>query len=235
MKYVIKLFDQYYLRVNKDTWDEVYSPYFATTFPKAKDAKKWVEDNTTFSDSAKAVRVDRAIANYDKWVEAGMVRRTFNFLDGDISRFYNNEDKYQILEWRWKYLNTPDFEIKQEHYNSWPNLYDVFEHLWSFEKYHSEDFYEHFFTIKIRVRKDSEYAKFKEELDLVLDRLNFFDKDGCLVINVFDSRCVIGYAVKLFKRPDGKWYVEGRYNQIVGPTTLKKCFEYLKAEAYYED
>lgn len=136
MDYILSLdFDQdalYYVVTKSDgSWDESYTPVNATRFPSEQAAQDWARKNINLAEYAKTVKYEDAKASFDKWVETGMVRRTFPPINRELSRKYDpaKDDKYAVLQWRYDVATKGDDNILYEDYKTWPDLYSVFECL----------------------------------------------------------------------------------------------------------
>lgn len=232
MKYIIALdFDQelpHYVCCKEDgSWNEVYSPKNATQFTTAKKATDWGKNNTTFGDYIVAVTYDSAVEKFDQWIADGMIRRSFPALDQKISRKYDPEkdDKYAVLDWRMKSHDN----IRYEDYKTWPYLYSIFNHLWGVQTYMDSTM-----SFQIWVKKDSKFENFKEELDLILDKVTYRE-DNDIVLSIFDHFCGEGgNFAYLVKHDHDTWSVKTRYSFEVKKKTLEDCFDFMKRERYYE-
>lgn len=229
--YIVCLFECYYLRVNQSNWDEIFDPTFATSFKTKKEAKQWMKTNTTMSEHAQVVNAKTAIKNYTDFMKNGGIRRSFDFVNNDLSRPYKKESPEEILNW---HLTIDPDELRFEDYCTWPNLYERFEHLWAVERYHNDDFTDTFSSVSLRFKKSSKYDVFKKELNLVLPHVTLVDKKGYKIFSVFDHFLAEGgNVVSLFYKTDDDCYISGRWvDKFSG--TLEKCFTYLKTKRSYD-
>lgn len=225
-----------YVRANEKngTWDEIFDPAHATKFSSKKKAREWADRETTMAEYISVIQESEAKAKFNAWYDNGMIRRTLSLVDNSFSRPYNGEDKYKILEWQWEHTTSEEDRVRFEDYKTWPDLYQVFNHLHGFVSYSDEEG-NPFHSVEIYTSKDGVYEDFKTELDLVIDRLNHFDNEGNLIIDVFDHYLSEGgNTVFLVAMRDGKWRIDSHYGHDFGPTTLKKCFEYIRKNRYYK-
>lgn len=224
--YLIKLFKQYYIHVNENTFDEIHNPDFATVFSSIKEATDWVRTNTTLEEYAEAVDSVTECQKYAKWMENGGIRRSFDFTNNELSRKYNNESPEEIFKWR---ISIDSDNIRYEDYRTWPDLYSKFNNLWSVACYSDGEYK----SVRLYFTKVADYDIFKRELDLVLPYVTRFEGEY-KVFDVFDRFLSEGgNSVCLYYKSDSDCYVYGRWNQ---KTTgdLKRCFEYLREHRYYE-
>lgn len=216
-------------------WEETYSPYIATEFKNAKSAIKWSKDNTTFGEYAVALESKPEKAKFDEWMKNGMVRRRFNIIDKKLSRKYKNETPEEVLVWYISVREDVD-GIRYEDYQTWPKLHSVFKHLFDRVSYYSKrDDGKLLHSFSVSTRRDGRLEDFKKELNLVLPHITYLDNNGDKIINVFDHYLSEhGNSVSLIAHKNGKFSVEGKYNDAVTNADLEKCFNYLKRERYYE-
>lgn len=225
----------YYVRVNQDSWDETYSPHFASVFQTEQLALEWSKSNTNFGEYAVALETQPEKDKFDEWVKGGMVRRHFELVDKKLSREYNGESPEDVLAW-WISIRGNDGTIRNEDYRTWPKIYSVFKHLFDCVSYYSKDNSGPFLhSFSVYTRRDGKFEDFEKELGLVLPHITHLNDDGDKVIDVFDHYLSEGgNSVSLLAHKNGKFSVEGRYEKPVKNTSLKECFEYLKRERYYE-
>lgn len=213
----------YYIRINENSWDEIYNPYFATEFNSIEEALNWGRKETTFGEYIHVLSAKEEIQKYLEWTKNGSVRRTFKFLDKKISKPYNNESPIEILNW---HISQQTESVLQEHYNSWPSLFTVFEHIHSLGRTMGGDI---MFTIG--VKKDANFETFKKELDLILP-YNTNCEDSYKVINIVDHfLCEGGNSVDLSYKDENDCKVGGMFTFVV-EGTLKKCFDYIRKYRY---
>lgn len=240
MEYILSLdFNQntpYYVVAKPDgSWDESYSPVNATRFKSAQIAYAWMEKNTNFGKYAKTVKYEDAKAAFDQWIATGMVRRTFAPINPNLSRKYDpaKDDKMTVLQWRYDIaVKGDDANVRYEDYVTWPDLFFVFDALWSVEKYGMEN---PKVTFRIRVQNTLTLEKLEEELALVLDKIEYQEDDN-LIIPLMDHKCGEGgdFAY-LVKHKSGKWGVQERFCYLIEETTLEECLKYMKKYRYYGD
>ena len=243
MNYIIKHdFKQivpYYVKLVDDKeFQEIYNPKFATQFNTKNEAMKWIKESSSMSDHSKVIESADAIQEFEKWMNNGMLRRTLSCINKTMSRPYNNETVDEVIDW-WIYQKHNDDEIKYEHYQTWPNLYNITNHLWDVEAYWNSNCTELFITFQIFTPKDGNFNDFEEELNQVIDKVTYKDDEGYLIFPVFDHYfCEHGDKVFLLIHPetkrikiDGSYLWNKNWNEF---DSLKDAFEYLKKERYYE-
>lgn len=238
LKYIIKLdFGEtdYYIRLNEQDWQEILNPRMATIFSDKKIALATAKEKTTFAEYAKAVSYTHACRKFDKWVKDGMVRREFNYPDPKLSRLYNDEPANEVLEWWWAIAQVGDFEIQQDHYSSWPDLFELFECLFTVESYYSESNDGTYRTVLMCIHKSTRLETFKRELALIEDRITYVDDNGNKVINIIDHfLSEYGNSVCFLIKQDGTYAIEDQYNEEIVSGTLTNVFKYWQKYRYYE-
>jgi hypothetical protein len=227
----------YYIRINDDgSWDEIYNPEFATEFPDAKDAVSWGAKNTTFGEYVKSVDKQEALEFWHKWISEGTVRRHFEPLS-NLSRKYDpkKDDKYAVLEWRYQLQLTGE-DVRYEDYKTWPDLFSIFDCLWSVETYYDhKDREKRLVTFQIAVRPETTFQQFQDDLNLILDKITYIDKEGGKKLSIMDHYCGEGgnFAC-LYLYPDGQAEVGSSYHSMTQKTSLENAFNYIKKHRYYD-
>lgn len=239
MKYIVKLFENYYLRHDKGskTWIETYNPNCAKTFESKKEAERWVTKNTHLEDFFEIVSLNEEVLDFMSWVDNGMTRREFKLLDKSFSRPYNGEDKYKVLAWRIK-AEDDSFNVRYEDYRTWPELYSVFNHLRSVVSYDlKHDGSPYVMTFSMSVEKGStSFETFKEELELIIPYVTFKDEEGNLVIDIFDHKLSAhGDSVSILVKLDGSFSLVGRhpYFDEIKSGSLEDIFKYIAKYRWY--
>ncbi len=225
----------YYVRVvDEATFDEVYSPEFATQFKTKKKAQEWIDVSSSMKSHSKVVDFDKSVQKYKEWVEGGTVRRTLACINRTMSRKYNNEPLEEVIDW-WVYAKTNDDEIDYADYETWPKIYSLSKHLWEVSIYCSRDHEDYLITFEIYTRQDGNFDVFQRELNLVLDKVTYKDEDGFLILPIFDHYLSEGgNSVSLLIHPEtNQVKIErGRHNIVFA--SLEDAFDYMKSERYYE-
>jgi len=228
--FIVSLFELYYVRVNENSWDEIFNPNYATTFKTKKEANNWVERNTTFKEYAKVVDSKKTIKEYEEWQSNGSVRRTFYLVDNTLSRPYAGESPEEVLEWL---LKVDKYQIRYEDSKTWPELYSLFKHIHRLNKFPDDDSKEECVSFSLSFKLDSNFEEFKKEFALIV-KSTTYEKNGYKIFDVFDRFLSEGgNSVDLFYKNDNDCYVSGRWSEKVRGS-LKECFEYLRKERYYE-
>jgi hypothetical protein len=228
--YFINLFQKYYMRLNESNWDEIYNPHFATSFSTKTEAHDWIVKHTNLLEYAVPVPAEESLIKYDEWMKSGGIRRTFAFVNNDLSRKYNNENAEEVLKWR---LAIDSDNIRYEDYKTWPGLNQKFENLYTVEKFHNREYTETYLSIKLFFKKSSKFETFKKELDLVLPSVTRIE-DGYKLFSVFDRFLSEGgNSVDFCYLSDEKCKVTGRWDSVI-EGSLKECFDYLLEERFYD-
>lgn len=229
----------YYVRVNDDsTWDEIYDPNFATTFPTTEDANNWVKKHTNFSDYAKVLPAADEWLEYELYMENGGVRRSFDLITDDVSRPYDpdNDTVEDVIDF---WVNHDSESVRYEDYKTWPKLYSLTSHIFDVLVYHDQDDYSKLYvSFSVYVPSDTpDHNQFEKEIKSVLKHITRKDEEGRLVIDVFDHKLSYrGDSVSiLYDEVKDDWYVTSGY--YCDPTkfdSIKKLFEYLRRYRYYD-
>lgn len=235
MTYILKLFDKYYLSyLEGDSYfRESYNPNEALAFKSRKAAVDWVRTNTNLSEYAKVTDKKVAIKEYESWVQNGMVRCKRPLINHQLSRLYNNEDKYEVLDWWITYHKSEEGCVKYENYITWPKLYNKFHHLRDVKRYGDSEG-NTLLTFSISVSsKDTDIDLFREELNLVLPHVTYLeDKVPCL--DIFDYICGEGGNFSnLLSHPNDVWEVKDRW-QTLKKGSLEEVFNYIKTCRFYD-
>lgn len=227
----------YYVRlVDQETFQEVYNPRFASQFKTEEDAASWVSIFSPMQNYSEVVKLENALQRYKKFISGETVRRTLACVNTSMSRPYAGESLREAIEW-WEYQKKHDREIKFEHYQTWPKLYQLSKHLWDVCSYHGRDYSESFITFQIFTNRQGNFKEFAEELNMVMEKVTYKDEDGYLIFPVFDHfLSEHGNNVSLQVHPEtGKVRIEGRhYRNGVEFESLEDAFNFIKKERYYE-
>lgn len=226
----------YVRRVDRETFQEVYNPEFASQFKTEKDAAEWVNTYSPMQKYSEVVKLEDALQRYKKFVSGGTVRRTLACINTSMSRPYAGEPLKEVIDW-WEYQRKHDGEIKFEHYQTWPKLYQLSKHLWDVSGYHSRDYSELYITFEIFTSRQGNFKEFSEELNMVMDKVTYKDEDGYLIFPVFDHfLSEHGNSVSLQIHPEtGRARIGGRYYWEEGDSdSLEDAFNYMRRERYYE-
>lgn len=210
---------------DEKSFNETYNPEFATKFSSKKEAQDWVDKCSPMEDRSIVVTYKEEYDRFKEWYDGGMIRGSIACIDPAISRPYNNEKLEDVIDW---WINSHDSYVKQEHYRTWPYLNAMAYHLHGVEVFRDHGESEVSFSIK--TNRDGNFKVFKEELELVINRVTRIDERGFLIFSVFDHYLSEnGNSVCLLIHPETK---EVEISSIKF-TSLEKAFEYLKKERYY--
>jgi hypothetical protein len=226
----------YYVgKIDDTTFQEIYDPYFAWTFPTKEDAQKWINTYSSMSDVSKIVDQKSAIEKYQNWISSGAIRRTLKLINTKKSRPYNNESLDEVIDW-WIYQTHNDSEIKYEHYETWPELNEMSKHLFNIEAYHTLDYSELYITFQIYTKKSGNFKEFEAELNRVMNKVTYKTDDGFLIFPIFDHYLSEhGNSVCLEIHPETKQArISGRYYSDEDYDSLEDAFKYMKKVRYYE-
>ena len=141
----------YFVQVLKNKWNEIYDPEFATTFASKESALNWSKENTTMGEYAVVLNRDRQLTKFKRWAASGMIRRKFDVVNKKISRPYNGETPLEILNWYVSYKQDAD-NVRYEDYETWPDLYTVYKHIWGIQTYDEKDYSKTYLTAIVAIR-----------------------------------------------------------------------------------
>lgn len=246
----MKSFDSYYIQAFEDgSWNEVYDPHVATVFISEKAAEDFANNKTDFSEYITLISgSDNIFAEYnifDEWVANGMIRRHFEAMNPTYNVMYDPEkhDCMDVLKWNYQFaIKGDDMMIHQEVYNSWcSRIWDHFNFINDFNSYCSGDYTEKFVSFEIKVDRNAKLEDFKKELDLVLDNFefNYVDKDGGLIISIFEhDLCETRSMVLIMNdRENDEWSIEnercGSASPVINRESLEKCFKKIRKKYWY--
>lgn len=239
MIYIIKHdFNQstpYYVRINNDkTFDEVYDLNVATKFTVKSQAQDWIDTYSRMSEYSVIAEYNKEVTLYNKWIKNGMIRRTLDCIDQRMSRPYNGESIDEVIDWHIFNMQN-EYLIKYEHWKTWPALYTITKHLFSIKRYYSKDD-EYSITFQIYTPQDGKYEDFQADINRVIDKVTYKDKDGYLIFPVFDFYLSEGgNSVSLMFHPEtNKAKIEGRWSCDNEYDSLEDAFNYLRKKRYYE-
>lgn len=230
--YIINTFEDCYAKVTpQNGWIETYNPNEATKFSTAKEARNWFKKFTAFENYGKPVNAAKAIQKFDKWCKNGMVRRKFKPLPA-ASRKYNNESPEEVLKWYVEIRDRED-DIRFEDRDTWPDLYDVFDCIWSpHSVYANNNETKLLHSFQMCIRKDTKFDVFEKELKLILPFITRKDSEGGLIIDIFDRFLSEDGGVNFIVYKN-KYSFVGNYFDIEFKT-LKEAFDWWQKERYYE-
>lgn len=240
MTYIIQhdfnQFVPYFVRVvNNTTFEEIYDPRQATQFNTKKEAQKWIDVSSSMKEHSIVVDYEECVQKFLDWVDKGIVRRTLNCINRRMSRPHNNESLEEVIDW-WIYCRHNESEIDFDDYKTWPKLYSISKHLFEVNGYHSDDYKETYISFEIYSNKDGQFKDFETELNMVLDKVTLKDKEGYLVLPIFDHYlCEHGNSVSLLIHPETKKVKigAGRWRQDEF-SSLEDAFNYIKTERWYK-
>lgn len=238
MKYILSLNflggENYYVRINDNSWDEVYSPEVATEFSTKKQAIQWFGENTTMAEYASAISKEDAIQKWKEFQKNGYIRRTFPFLNKAISCQYDKKKHSKLDVLKQRFDMCGDDNVRYEDYKTWPKLYEHFECLFDVRSYYTDENEEGVArTLEICVNKKTTFATFVEELRIAL---NFCEKEEneYKVFDIFDHfLSEYGNSACFFYKSDDDCRLECRYGESV-EGNLKSVFDFWQKERYYE-
>lgn len=237
--YVISLnFDQkipYYVIINPDqSWHESYSPIHATTFNSPEKAKEWMSKNSNFAEYTIPVKFQDAQNQFIQWTNQGMIRRSFPPINQSVSRPYDPEqdDKFTVLNWRYHIALNREQNFRYEDYQTWPQLHQIFQHLFNTETYYNQQ-NQPLVTFQIIVPKNSSFQTFQDEINLIINKITYKNQNQ-KTLRIFDHfLSEHGNIVYLVQYPNDLWTIENQYSNVLPKTSLENAFNYLKKFRWY--
>lgn len=228
---------------NANMWTEVLDPSSAIMFESGEMAISWLKEKTALStdpDRTAIVSRQEAVRKFDKWKKDGLMIGRQKVPSPLLSRPYNNEDKYAIIDWHWDVKTLPeDEDISPGYSETWPSLVSATEHIFEILKFwDTEDPY---YSCVVFVGPKAKFRTFSDEIYHVIDRIELMDDDGSLVLIVYADDMDSITQIRLVRQIDGIWKVEESYEdeeaKVPIEGSLNDCFEYLKENRtfYKED
>lgn len=228
----------YIADIDDSTCAQVFDPSRAIAFKSKKNANEYLKNNITSIESICEI-VDRKpeIETFNAWVSGGYMRWTMAkpLIDKNIKYDKSKHSALDVLNQR-IYMSLNDGMVSYNNYKTWPELFEIFKHLWSVECYYSKDSDDELdLTFQIMVKRDSNFIEFKKELDLVLDKITRINFDGYKILSIIDRNLGEGgdFAYLHIKSEDD-CYVDGRFTRSIGSTcSLEEAFDYIRKNRYY--
>lgn len=231
MKHVIAInFSEqpYYVRINQNTWDEIYNPELATVFSDKKEAELWAKSNTNLDEYMSVDLFSDAVQKWNDWKTNGYVRRSFPLFDKAINirydaKIHTLEDviKQQIT------FNQNGNSVHDEVRHSWPELFMISDCM------HGINFYmDGNYSIEMKINKAASFDQFKKDLDIALKYTTVVDEEF-KVISIFDYRCGEGGQFYYFHYKDNKnCSICSKWSTII-KGDLNTVFEHWKKHYFY--
>lgn len=239
MSYIIEFKDMLtdlgeFLATDGDGFKFVLVPEHADTFRTKKEAKDFLANNIAWDVPLEIVKLKDASEAWRMQLDDGIIIRTIP-CKSPLSRKYSGEGRDEVLKWRIEQRKALEASIDYEDYKTWPDLYEVFDHLWSVQMFRSADYNDAHMSFQVRVARDSKYSNFKRELMKVLKHITYKDADGNLVLHVFDHFLSEGgNSVNLVITGKDTAKVVDRWDDAHVEGSLRECFYYMCRERYYE-
>jgi hypothetical protein len=225
--YVIKAFDNYFIRDDGDKLSETYNLYNATKF-KTKEEAEDVCASCNISEYFKIIPFSSAKIKYDKWAEEGMVRRKINKIDRKISRKYEGGGLKEVLDFRVQHIKNENL-IAYSDYKTWPQLYGVSKYLNNVSSYTDGRL-----TVEIQIKKDGVFKDFYEEIIVCIPFITHIE-NNYYVLPIVDHELSKFESRYLCIHKDLKHGLirNSRKVLIHEEDKLENCFEYIKKYFWY--
>lgn len=155
--------------------------------------------------------------------------RTLPFLNTKYNIPYDNKkhNKKDVLDWHINFQKLPENSITFENYSTWPQPYQVCDHIFSLETFESKKF-----SASIYTGKNGDYSKFHSELKLVLDYCTMLDSEGRKMFSIFDHDLSSNGTRRLCYLDENNCSIIT--NSIHYNGTLEECFNIIRRKYYYE-
>ena len=225
--YIIKVFDEYFLKDDGDYVIETYSPILATDFKTKKEAKEYVAKNTEWKENATIVkRTQKLIDGFNAWLTT-MERRRFEKIDrsGKYDFEPSKHGRDAVFEFWMNEHNHTD-AMPFESFVTWPDLSEYFKNLYSVCRTGDHAYY-----VECWFRNGDDYNMFEKEMVYLFEHVTVDE----LEISVFDRfLCEGGDKVHFtINRSLTDIKMKSRFNET-SFTSLKECFDFMVNERYYE-
>lgn len=225
--YIIKIFDQYFLKDDGEYVIETYSPIVATGFETKAEAEEYVTKNTEWKPYADIVeRTKKMVDDFNEW-SVLMQRRKIEKIDrtGKYDFDPAKHGRDGVFDFWLNHQEQPNIPI--ESYRTWPELSEYFKNLYGVRRVSDNGYY-----IECWFKPGDDYHTFEKEMTYLFDHIPCRE----IIIKVFDRfLCEGGDSVKItVNRQLTDIKVSGRYVSTTTYRTLKDCFDYLVKERYYE-
>lgn len=225
--YIIKVFDQYFLKDDGDYVIETHSPILATDFKTKKEAKDYVAKNTEWKEYATIVkRTQKMVDEFNAWLST-MQRRRIEKIDRS-GKYDFNQSKHgrdEVFDF-WMNKHSKPGAMSDESFLTWPYLSAYFKNLYSVGRTGDNQYY-----VECWFRVGDDYNTFEKEMVYLFDHVTVDE----LKISVFDHfLCEGGNKVDFtINRSLSEVTVEERFNKK-SFKSLKECFDFMVKERYYE-
>lgn len=204
-----------------------HNPNFAAKFPTKEKAKQFI-DNFIALDGIKILSFEGEQKKFDKWIKTGFLYRTLPIKNKFVSRKYKGESALEVLKWKLAYAKSDDLEVDYDDFETWPELWEKFEHLHDVEAYDDGSI-----SFELYFPRGGKFKTFKKEFELALKHCTS-EKNGDKCFSVYDHFLGEGgNFVYLVAKADGSYSVSDRHNDDIVSGDLKSCFNYLSAERWY--
>lgn len=228
--------ERVYYRFLPDQYTEIRDPRGATVFHTKKAAKSAVKKMVSMKEYAEIVDQKEHVERFKQDLRGWLVRRGLPYGDPKYNVPYdpNKHSKTHVLNWHIFHAKS-ESKISYEIYETYPDLYEVFNHIREVETYR-DDIQGKVMSFSMEVNKNSKLKEFKNELDCVKDLVTLKDSDGRKQISIFDHYlCAHGNSAEFLIWPDNKTYsIEENYCGEAVRGDLKTVFKYWKKNRYYK-
>jgi len=239
MKYLISFDYQndlpYYLQQTlENKYNEIYNPHFAAKFDSVESAKEWGRIHMRDMEYTKIVCESDAIEEWQKFTTGSIVRRVIPLVDLVVSLKYDASihTPDDVLKMR---TRSDEQQMRYEDSQTWPQLYNVFEHIFDKGRYMDDEKPNQFvYSFTLKFKRNSNLTTFKNELLKILNKVTY-KSDGYKVFDVIDhdlneNRSGVNFHYKTYN--DCR-IVSTFGDRTIVKGSLKEMFDYLCKHHYY--
>lgn len=230
LKYVIKMFNQYYLRDCGDFFEEIYDLEQATIFSSKKKAIACVLDST-YSSNSEVFLLDDILPEFLLWKKSGMVRRNLPKINRLVSRPYNGEGMDEVLKFT-SYMFMNENKVDYDDYCTWPKLREVTKFIFDKECHSIDGKREITFSIAVS-QDDDDYRLLEDEIKLTIPYITY-RVDGNPHISIFDhTLSEFGSYYLIYNEIDNSHTITTGAGSILFSGTFEEVFIHIKNHYYY--
>ena len=229
-KWVIKLFEQYWVKEQESSCLEIYDLEQATQYDTKKSAQDFI-NKTRMAEHSIIVKYDDVISEFLEWKKNGMIRRTIPLT---ISSRYNGEGMDDVIKFH-LFTRGHEMAITHEDYMTWPNINKFTKHFGKIIFVDSDDYSELYCSFDIKLNRDDyDFEVFKNELNKLIPYVSYKDAGGRLIFWIMDKDLSeFGTRYLYYNTKEDKHVIyESRFVEHKG--TLKQLFDIIRKDYYYE-
>jgi hypothetical protein len=131
----LRFFEEfYYLQDDNENVLELLNPTNATRFSCAEDAINFAKENTSMGEYVVAISVEEAFEKWKQFISPDNSRRSFKKVNESFSRKYDpkKDTLLDVLKMH-VVMRENDNSVRYEDYETWPELHQLYQHIFSIE------------------------------------------------------------------------------------------------------